>query len=107
MLVELTTEQELAAGYEVVKELRKSLNLKGFIEKVADCRRRGNYRLFAWEVAGQYVACCGVMPMPTLYYTDCLWVAELVVRERDAVKLLADSSWLLLKSGRKNKVIKK
>nr|WP_245249290.1 GNAT family N-acetyltransferase [Vagococcus allomyrinae] len=62
--------------------MRQSLSLKEFIEKVADCRRRGNYRLFAWEVGGQYVACCGVMPMPTLYYTDCLWVAELVVMEK-------------------------
>lgn len=81
MLVELKSEQELEAGYDVVKELRQTLSVAEFKEKVADCQRRGNYRLFAWEVGGQYVACCGVMPMPTLYYTDCLWVAELVVTE--------------------------
>lgn len=81
MLVELKSDQELGLGYEVVKELRQALTLAEFTEKVTDCQRRGKYRLFAWEVEGKLVACCGVMPMPTLYYTDCLWVAELIVRE--------------------------
>lgn len=82
MLIELKSEQEIELAYEVIKELRQNLSLAEYKEKVADCQKRGHYQLFAWEEEDEWLACCGVMPMPTLYYTDCLWIADLVVAEK-------------------------
>ena len=82
MLVELSTMAEIEASYDVMNELRSALSLDEFKLKVEACQERGGYRLFAWQIDNELTACCGVMPMPTLYYTDCLWVADLVVLEK-------------------------
>lgn len=79
MLVELTTAAEIEASYIVMKELRTGLSLEEYKAKVRECQEHGDYRVFAWEIGKELVACCGVMTMTTLYYTDCLWIADLVV----------------------------
>lgn len=77
-----SNEEQLRAAYPVMKQLRTHLTEDEYLEKVKQCQSEANYQLYAYKnEQGQVCACCGVMPMPTLYYDRCLWVCELVVDE--------------------------
>ena len=74
---ELTTDAELRASYEIMRELRDHLDEDTYMARVTDMRSRG-YRLIAVEEGGGIVALAGVGAEANLYYGRYMWVYDLV-----------------------------
>ena len=77
---ELTTPEELAGSFSVMKELRPHLTPESYEELLVAMQPEG-YRLFAALEEGQVMALAGVGFHTNLYYGSYLWVYELVTTE--------------------------
>ena len=81
-MLRLTSDAELERAWPVMSQLRPHLTEESFKALVRLAEEKEEYRLFALQEDGEFVALCGVMPMITLYYDCCLWVCDLVTDER-------------------------
>jgi len=79
---ELTTDDEIAAAFPVMNELRPHLRAETFVD-VVQRQRQGGYRLFALFVGGALVALAGVREGETLSRGPHLFVDDLVTRAAD------------------------
>jgi Histone acetyltransferase len=80
-MIELESDEDLVRAFPIMRQLRPHLTEQTFIQRVRDGKIAENYRLFALENDGALVALCGVQDIVTLYYTDTLWVSELITDE--------------------------
>lgn len=78
-IIELTTDAELAEGYQVMKELRP-LEEGPYFDRLAQMRREG-YRQFALVEDDEIVSIAGVRASTTLYHGKHTWIYDLVTRE--------------------------
>jgi GNAT superfamily N-acetyltransferase len=92
-VVELETEDELAAAHAVMHELRDHLDLAAYQRLLSDMRASG-YRMFAARRDGRIVALAGVGFGTNFYYGRYLWVYDLITtasgRSRGYGKKLLD-----------------
>lgn len=78
-IIELTTDDELEAGYEVMQELRP-LEEEVYFERLGRMREEG-YRQFALYEDDEIVSIAGVRNSTTLYHGKHAWVYDIVTRE--------------------------
>ena len=79
-VTELRSKTELAASYEVMRELRTHLSQEGYLARLEQMRPRG-YRLLAVKVSDEIVALAGITFDLNLYWGRHLFVYDLVTAE--------------------------
>ena len=77
---ELLTDEEFAAAFDVMHELRTHLDEEKYLELLAEMRPRG-YRLIAAEEDGRVVALAGIRRGVNFYYGHYVFVYDLVTSE--------------------------
>lgn len=78
MIQALHTEDEILAAFPVMKQLRKHLDQKTYLELVKEAQEVDQYQMAALYDANEIVAVVGFKPMITLYYGRFVWVCDLV-----------------------------
>ena len=81
-IVELQTEDEFAAAYPVMHELRDHLNPDAYQRLLVRMREAG-YKMFAAKRDGLMVALAGVGFGTNFYYGRYLWVYDLITTESE------------------------
>ena len=76
---EIKLKEDLEKIYSLIKQLRSKLSLKDFLDKFQLATQTQHYKLFAYEVEGEFQAACGVMPFNVLYHNHCLYICDFVV----------------------------
>lgn len=80
---ELSNKDELTKIYPLINQLRKDLSLNEFLDKFYLAVKTQNYKLFALEKDDCFIAACGVMPFNVIYHTNCLYICDFVVDEKE------------------------
>ncbi|QYH11787.1 GNAT family N-acetyltransferase [Campylobacter jejuni] len=78
---EIKLKEDLEKIYLLIKQLRKNLSLKDFLDKFQFATQTQHYKLFAYENERNYKIACGVMPFNVLYHNHCLYICDFVVDE--------------------------
>lgn len=78
MIKELKTNEEILAGYSVMRHLRTHLDEAAYLELVLEAQEKEGYHLVALYDNDKMVAITGFMPMITLYNGRFIWVCDLV-----------------------------
>jgi len=76
-VVELIVEEQIIEGFQVMKQLRTTLDLSTYLKMVNEMKDQG-YKQFGLYDGNQIVAVTGVIILTNLYYGKHVWVYDLV-----------------------------
>jgi len=83
---QLQSKNEMIKAYSVMKQLRKHLDERTYLDLVLEAQEKDMYKMFALLEDNEIVAVTGFKPMITLYYGRFVWVCDLVTDENKRSK---------------------
>lgn len=75
---ELHSQLEILEAFPIMKQLRKHLDEKTYLDLVLEAKDKDSYKMVALIDGGEIVAVTGFKSMITLYYGRFVWVCDLV-----------------------------